>query len=100
MGYHHDWDTKVTKNKQIFLLLVLRYENTLIIFFFKVYTEAAKTQFPCDLKALCKEMANMLGFTNFNAEAAIVNFYHIDSSLSGHTDHSEANLNAPLFSFR
>jgi len=39
-----------------------------------------------------------LGFKGFTPEAAIVNYYSLDSSLGGHTDHSEKNLAAPLFS--
>jgi alkylated DNA repair protein alkB family protein 1 len=39
-----------------------------------------------------------LGFTSFIPEAAIVNYYHLDSTLSGHTDHSEEDLSAPLIS--
>lgn len=74
MGYHHNWDTKV-------------------------YSEDSKSDFPPDLKLLCRYIAEVLGFSNFVAEAAIINFYHCDSSLSGHTDHSEANMDAPLFSF-
>lgn len=49
---------------------------------------------------MCEFFANVLGFTQFTSEAAIVNYYHMDSTLSGHTDHSEPNLNAPLFSLR
>lgn len=41
----------------------------------------------------------VLGHSNFNAEAAILNLYHMDSTLSGHTDFSEENLDAPLISF-
>ena len=37
---------------------------------------------------------------SFRAEAAIVNYYHLDSSLSGHTDHSEKDLTQPLLSIR
>ena len=44
--------------------------------------------------------ANNFFFEGFNAEAAIVNMYHLNSTLSGHTDTSELNINAPLFSFR
>ena len=33
-----------------------------------------------------------------SAEAAIVNFYPMDATLGGHTDHSEPNLEAPLLS--
>lgn len=74
LGYHHNWDTKV-------------------------YSEGNKTEFPKDLAILCNFIANCLKLGQFKAEAAIVNFYHMDSTLSGHTDHSEKNLDAPLFSF-
>ncbi|XP_017778190.1 PREDICTED: DNA demethylase ALKBH1 [Nicrophorus vespilloides] len=74
LGYHHDWDTKV-------------------------YNEESKNEFPGDLNELCCSICNQLNFKKFNAEAAIINFYHLDSTLSGHTDHSEQNLEAPLLSF-
>lgn len=74
LGYHHDWDTKV-------------------------YSEDMKNQFPQDLSDLTKFFAEALGFENYSAEAAIVNYYPIGTTLAGHTDHSEANLEAPLFSF-
>lgn len=66
----------------------------------KVYSEESKNDFPDDLQHLSRFIANLLGYNNFNAEAAIVNFYHMNSTLSGHTDHSEKNLDAPLLSFR
>ncbi|XP_034254883.1 nucleic acid dioxygenase ALKBH1 isoform X2 [Thrips palmi] len=75
MGYHHNWDTKV-------------------------YSEDMKDQFPTDLADLSRYVGRIIGFQDdFSAEAAIVNFYHFDSTLSGHTDHSEMNMTAPLFSF-
>ncbi|XP_041981522.1 nucleic acid dioxygenase ALKBH1 [Aricia agestis] len=74
LGYHHNWDTKV-------------------------YSEDNKNEFPHDLAELCKVIAKALGFDDFRAEAAIVNYYHIGSTLSAHTDHSEVNLDAPLLSF-
>lgn len=74
LGYHHNWDTKV-------------------------YSENNKGEFPKDLKDMTAFLASVLGFDDFSAEAAIVNYYHLDSTLSGHTDHSEQNLEAPLFSF-
>lgn len=50
---------------------------------------------------LSKTMIEMLQFPDeFMAESAIINFYHPSSTLSGHTDHSEYNLNAPLLSIR
>ncbi|KAL0267197.1 UNVERIFIED_CONTAM: hypothetical protein PYX00_009542 [Menopon gallinae] len=73
LGYHHNWDSKE-------------------------YSEELKNDFPDDLKVFCKDLGNVLGFPEFNAEAAIINTYHKDSSLNGHTDHSEINLDAPLFS--
>ena len=36
--------------------------------------------------------------SSFHAEAGIVNYYHMDSTLSGHTDHSEKDLSHPLLS--
>ncbi|XP_025414497.1 nucleic acid dioxygenase ALKBH1 [Sipha flava] len=74
LGYHHDWDTKV-------------------------YSESAKSEFPSDLYQLSKTIIELLKFPEeFIAEAAIVNFYHPSSTLSGHIDHSEYNLSAPLLS--
>nr|XP_034832736.1 nucleic acid dioxygenase ALKBH1 [Maniola hyperantus] len=74
LGYHHNWDSKV-------------------------YSEDNKTDFPTELAELCDVIAHHLGFEGFRAEAAIVNYYHMGSTLSAHTDHSEVNLEAPLFSF-
>lgn len=69
--------------------------------FNKVYSESAKGEFPIDLSDLSKSLIKLLQFPNeFTAEAAIVNFYHPSSTLSGHIDHSEYNLSAPLLSFR
>lgn len=74
LGYHHDWDTKV-------------------------YSESMKNEFPTDLRKMTKFFAKALGYGKYSAEAAIVNFYPLGTTLSGHTDHSEADLDAPLFSF-
>ncbi|KPJ20085.1 Alkylated DNA repair protein alkB-like 1 [Papilio machaon] len=74
LGYHHNWDTKI-------------------------YSEDNKSVFPEDLAELCDCIAQYLGYKDFKAEAAIVNYYHLSSTLSAHTDHSEINLEAPLFSF-
>ncbi|XP_021945716.1 nucleic acid dioxygenase ALKBH1 isoform X1 [Folsomia candida] len=72
-GYHHNWDSKV-------------------------YSEDNQCEFPPDLAGLTKFMAEVLGFPDFKAEASIANYYHLDSTLSGHVDRSEANQGAPLFS--
>lgn len=67
----------------------------------QVYSENSKSEFPRDLSNLSKTIIESLQFPDeFMAEAAIVNFYHPSSTLSGHTDHSEYNLSAPLLSFR
>ncbi|TRY63612.1 hypothetical protein TCAL_04022 [Tigriopus californicus] len=73
LGYHHNWDTKV-------------------------YSDQDVSPFPPDLAALTADLARTAGFPDFRAEAAIVNFYPLDGTLGGHTDHSEDNLQAPLVS--
>lgn len=75
LGYHHDWDTKI-------------------------YAEEKRNKFPDDLANLNEYFAIVLGFQNYSSEAAIINFYPLGTTLAGHTDHSEKNLNAPLFSTR
>ncbi|KAM7349787.1 alpha-ketoglutarate-dependent dioxygenase AlkB isoform 2-T2 [Cochliomyia hominivorax] len=74
LGYHHNWDTKI-------------------------YSEDSHTEFPEDLARMTNFFANVLGYDNYKAQAAIVNYYPIGTTLAGHTDHSEQNLEAPLFSF-
>ncbi|KAK3595959.1 hypothetical protein CHS0354_032473 [Potamilus streckersoni] len=73
LGYHYDWNTKE-------------------------YYEDKYTSFPEDLGLLCKCIATALGYQVFQAEAAIVNYYHMDSTLAAHTDHSEIDHQAPLIS--
>eukprot|EP00053_Salpingoeca_punica_P014401 m.130921 g.130921 ORF g.130921 m.130921 type:complete len:434 (+) comp16446_c1_seq4:1672-2973(+) len=84
LGYHYDW----TNN---------------------VYDRARYTPFPADLAALCRVLAARLPLpatqaaqatqaTAFKAEAAIVNFYYVGSTLAGHTDHAEFDFGAPILS--
>lgn len=73
LGYHYDWDTKV-------------------------YYETSKTEMPIELSALTSVLAQSLGFMNFKAESAIVNYYRMNSTLGPHIDNSENNKEAPLFS--
>jgi alkylated DNA repair protein alkB family protein 1 len=63
-----------------------------------VYSEDSHDPFPEDLDMLC--LATALDLNDFCVQAAIVNYYHMDSMLSGLTDHSESNKDVPLFSFR
>ncbi|XP_078035003.1 alpha-ketoglutarate-dependent dioxygenase AlkB [Augochlora pura] len=73
LGYHHNWDTKL-------------------------YSETSKTEMPRELSQLTSFIAKNLNFMDFKAEAAIIHYYRMDSTLGGHIDHSEVNMNAPLFS--
>lgn len=75
LGYHYDWNTKL-------------------------YYKQSHSPFPDDLFRLTQCVLRVLGFPLFRAEAAIINYYHLDSTLSGHTDHSEQDLTAPLISIR
>ena len=70
------------------------------VLLFQKYSSKKCTEFPQDLSTLTRFIANSLGYETYKAEAAIVNFYHLDSTLGGHTDHSEPNCEAPLFSIR
>jgi len=72
LGYHYDWTNKV-------------------------YKEENKDEFPEELNKLISIFAEVLNFNDFRSEAAIINFYHIGTTLSAHTDHSEI-CDAPLFS--
>ena len=75
-GYHHDWDSKV-------------------------YNTSNKSEFPDDLKTLCRTIVSVipnLSCPEFEAEAAIINYYPMDATLSGHVDFSEPNQSAPLVS--
>uniref|UniRef100_A0A0V0G4T0 Putative alkylated dna repair protein alkb log 1 n=1 Tax=Triatoma dimidiata TaxID=72491 RepID=A0A0V0G4T0_TRIDM len=74
LGYHHNWDTKE-------------------------YCENTKSPVPQELIDLCRVCARSIGGWNFTAQAAIINFYHLGSTLSGHVDRSEPNEEAPLLSF-
>ena len=73
LGLHHDWDTKV-------------------------YSKDNVSEFPPELRDLCEFLAEAAGFPGLEAEAAIVNFYPMGSTLSGHVDRSEPNMKAPLVS--
>lgn len=74
LGYHHNWDTKV-------------------------YSVDQYSDFPPCLLSISRHVASVLGFSEFNPEAAIVNYYHMDSSLGGHVDYSEYDQTAPIISF-
>ncbi|KAK0059839.1 alkylated DNA repair protein alkB 1 [Biomphalaria pfeifferi] len=73
LGYHYNWTSKD-------------------------YSEDNKAEFPQDVNCLAQYLAASLGFKHYKSEAAIINYYHTDSTLAGHTDHSEFDHSAPLFS--
>jgi alkylated DNA repair protein alkB family protein 1 len=72
LGYHYDWTNKV-------------------------YNEEHKNDFPADLNELVCTVADVLGFQNYISEAAIINFYHIGTTLAAHVDKSE-KCDSPLMS--
>eukprot|EP00731_Ephydatia_muelleri_P027395 Em0019g268a len=73
LGYHYDWTAKV-------------------------YHMEHRSPFPEDMAKLSTFILDVAGFPNFVPEAAIVNYYNLGSTLSGHTDHSEQDLSRPLLS--
>lgn len=58
-----------------------------------------RSPFPDDLAQLCRIVAKLATGWDFSAQAAIINYYYHNSTISGHVDHSEPNLDAPLLSF-
>jgi alkylated DNA repair protein alkB family protein 1 len=72
LGYHYDWTARM-------------------------YRQNLKTEFPSELALLCKNITNVIGL-DILAEAAIVNYYPHQTSMSGHLDDAEHNLNEPIVS--
>ncbi|XP_021101389.1 nucleic acid dioxygenase ALKBH1 isoform X3 [Heterocephalus glaber] len=75
LGYHYDWDSKK-------------------------YSADHYTPFPSDLAFLSEQVAAACGFQGFRAEAGILNYYYLDSTLGIHVDRSELDHSRPLLSFR
>uniref|UniRef100_A0A3Q2YPF8 Nucleic acid dioxygenase ALKBH1 n=1 Tax=Hippocampus comes TaxID=109280 RepID=A0A3Q2YPF8_HIPCM len=74
LGYHYNWNSKT-------------------------YSANHYTPFPTELHLLSHQIATACGFTGFNAEAGILNYYRSDSSLGIHVDESELDHSRPLLSF-
>lgn len=51
-----------------------------------------------ELSAFCKSFACGLGYSDYKAEAGIVNFYQPEDTLTCHVDRSEKNMEPPLIS--
>ncbi len=47
---------------------------------------------------MARFIAYLLGYKDYKPEAGIINYYHLNSTLSAHQDYSELNHNAPLIS--
>ncbi|KAM4663094.1 nucleic acid dioxygenase ALKBH1 [Discoglossus pictus] len=74
LGYHYNWDSKK-------------------------YSQDHHSIFPPDLYELSHCVSLACGFHGFKAEAGILNYYHMDSSLGIHVDESELDHSSPLLSF-
>ncbi|XP_036096398.1 nucleic acid dioxygenase ALKBH1 isoform X1 [Molossus molossus] len=74
LGYHYNWDSKK-------------------------YSADHYTPFPSDLAFLSEQVAAACGFQGFRAEAGILNYYRLDSTLGIHVDRSELDHSKPLLSF-
>ncbi|XP_074221289.1 nucleic acid dioxygenase ALKBH1 isoform X4 [Camelus bactrianus] len=74
LGYHYNWDSKK-------------------------YSADHYTPFPSDLAFLSEQVATACGFQGFRAEAGILNYYRLDSTLGIHVDRSELDHSKPLLSF-
>ncbi|XP_070578438.1 nucleic acid dioxygenase ALKBH1-like [Ptychodera flava] len=75
LGYHYNWGKKEYYGKEIWSSL------------------------PSDIGALTKCLASVLGFRQYHAQAGIVNYYNMSSTLGGHVDEAEFDMSAPLLSF-
>nr|XP_040577195.1 nucleic acid dioxygenase ALKBH1-like [Lepeophtheirus salmonis] len=75
LGFHHNWDTKEYNLSQ------------------------CEGEMPSQLSKISSYLVKtILKVNHFTPQAAIVNFYPLNATLSPHTDHSEPNTEAPLLS--
>eukprot|EP00003_Mantamonas_plastica_P002754 TRINITY_DN1212_c0_g1_i2.p1 TRINITY_DN1212_c0_g1~~TRINITY_DN1212_c0_g1_i2.p1 ORF type:complete len:424 (-),score=129.29 TRINITY_DN1212_c0_g1_i2:1220-2491(-) len=64
----------------------------------RVYHEAYREEFPEPLNKLCGDIVHSMGYDEeYRAEAAIINFSHTNSRMSGHKDDAEYS-DAPIMS--
>lgn len=64
----------------------------------KIYDKQDYTKIPDEVAKLCEFIAKLIGYNDYRAEAGIINYYHLNSTLSAHQDRSEYNMKAPLIS--
>ena len=62
------------------------------------YQKNLKSFIPDDFASLCRSVANKVG-SDLIPEAAIINFYPLNSTMGGHLDDAEHNLQRPIVSF-
>ena len=62
------------------------------------YKEEKYYGFPNDLSLLMTCIAKRIGYPSYVPETAIINYYPLGSSMGGHTDHYEEELDQPLIS--
>ena len=72
-GYHYDWSSKL-------------------------YDHSFQSPIPLRIRQLSEYVSRSLGFDEFRGEGGLINYYRNDSTLCPHSDHSEPNQTAPLFS--
>jgi len=65
----------------------------------KKYDPARRGVFPAELTALVEEVSSGTGLPGVTGECGIVNYFHEDSVMCGHVDHSEDDLTKPIVSF-
>ncbi|CAK8679963.1 nucleic acid dioxygenase ALKBH1-like [Clavelina lepadiformis] len=64
----------------------------------KEYFQSGCSTFPAEVNDLSCVIASAIGWKNYKAEVAIVNYYHVGTNICPHTDHSEKDLSCPLVS--
>jgi len=72
LGYHYDWTRRM-------------------------YRKNLKSDFPEDLACLCNRITGLVG-KDLVAEAAIVNYYPVGTSMGGHLDDAEHTMAKPIVS--
>lgn len=73
LGYHYDWTNRR-------------------------YDPASKGDFPVELTKLCQTLASHTSSSIFTPQAAIVNFYGLETVLCGHLDDAELEFDWPIVS--
>jgi len=73
LGYHYNWTSR-------------KYEENL------------NSDLPPNFSSFCKQLANCIPGLDVTPEAAIINYYPCGTSMSGHIDDAEHNMDEPIVS--